>query len=146
MLALQKGNKASFEALMRKYYGRIFNFILRLVKRREMAEDLAQEVFLKIYHQTEAYHPPAKFQTWIFTLAKNLALTKDKKFLPTDENFFQEAIHSLPEDQRIAVLLLRYEKFSYEEIAESLDCSLETVKSLLSRAKETLKKELGKSQ
>ena len=148
MLEFQKGGKASFEALTRKYYGRVFNFILRIVLRRDAAEDLTQEVFIKVYHSGDQYKPQAKFQTLVFTIAKNLALNEDKNFLPADEELardetarlVKEAIHSLPENQRIAVILRRYENFSYEEIAESLNCSTEAVKPLLSRAKETLKK------
>lgn len=151
MLEFQKGDKASFEALMRKYYGRVFNFILRIVSRRDAAEDLTQEVFIKVYHAESAYVPQAKFQTWVFTIAKNLSVNECKNPILADEKLFQnetvrmvkEAVHSLPENQWLAVILRRYEKFSYAEIAESLNCSTEAVKSLLSRAKETLKKKLA---
>lgn len=178
MLEYQKGDKPSFEALMRKYYVRVFNFILRIVQRRDAAEDLTQEVFIKVYHAGSAYRPQAKFQTWVFTIAKNLALNElrragktpvsldahfeydgdeipqqfeDKNSLSADEKLVQketarmvkDAVQSLPESQRIAIILRRYEDFSYAEIAESLSCSVEAVKSLLSRAKETLKKRLA---
>jgi len=174
MLEFQKGDKASFENLMRKYYKRVFNFIYRFVGSIEIAEDLTQEVFMKVYKKAPSYKPQAKFQTWLYTIAKNISLNelrKHKKKMisleetiesdsgeikrqfedDTSENPFQrlenkelvaiikKAINQLPENQRIAVLLHRYEQFSYEEIAQTMGCSVSAVKSLLSRAKENLK-------
>ena len=174
MLEFQKGNVASFEALMRKYYKRVLNFAYRFVGNSEVAEDLAQEVFIRVYKSVSSYKPQAKVQTWIFTITKNLSLNelrrKKRHMVSIDETFVakdndikkqfedknantprqdaenkelaqvvREAIHSLPEKQRIAVILRRYEGFSYGQIAETINCSEKAVKSLLSRAKEGLK-------
>ena len=172
MLECQKGNKASFETLMHKYYSRVLNFIYRFIGRKDVAEDLTQEVFIKIYQSISSYRPEAKFQTWVFTIARNLSLNElrklnrenlsideifiggveDKKILMPDKKILleekvaiiQEAIQSLPENQRTAVLLRRYEDLSYEEIAQTMNCSTEAVKSLLNRAKEHLKAKLAK--
>lgn len=178
MLDFQQGNKRAFEKLMRLYFPRLLNFIYRFIPNRETAEDLTQEVFIKVYKSAAAYIPLSKFQTWIFTIAKNISLNEirrnknsglsldeafgsekntlkdqieDKTIPCPDRNIMQEeiasavkaAINSLPENQRVAVLLCRYEKFSYKEIAETMNLSVEAVKSLLSRGKENLKGRLA---
>ncbi len=177
LLAFQKGDTASFETLMRKYYARILNFIYRFVNDRELAEDLTQEVFVRIYKSAASYHPRSKFQTWAFTIAKNTALNElrrpQKKDLSLEQSFgeeadqpkihieaqaasspdhnllqqektvlIQKAIEELPENQRLAIILQRYEEFSYEQIAQTMNCSVKAVKSLLNRAKENLKEKL----
>jgi RNA polymerase sigma-70 factor (ECF subfamily) len=177
MLEFQGGDKASFEALMRKYYPRLLNFIYRFMGSAEIAEDLTQEVFLKVYRAAAGYRPESKFQTWVYTIAKNISLNELRHHKKTpfslDEPFLSEdgpvarqledtatpradeqmlhdetaaavraAIDSLPENQRAAVILRRYEQFSYEEIAQTMRMSVKAVKSLLSRAKENLKNKL----
>ena len=178
MLEFKGGDKASFEALMTKYFPRVLNFIYRFVGNRELAEDLTQEVFIKVYHSAANYTPQAKFQTWLFTIAKNISLNeirrhkghtisldetfetdgnevkrqfedtkmanpKEELLLKEKQEIIKEAIHSLPENQRMAVLLRRYDNFSYEEIAKTLNVSVKAVKSLLSRAKENLREKLA---
>lgn len=174
MLDAQKGNTASFEALLRKYFSRIFNFAYRYLNSRESAEDIAQETFIRVHCSLARYSPQSKFQTWVYVIARNLCLNELRKNkhkaysldgmletqdgdIPTqfaDHNApdpsnelvsketlakLLEVIESLPENQRTAVLLQRFEGLSYEEIAKVLDCSLQAVKSLLNRAKESLK-------
>lgn len=178
MLEFQKGDTGSFETLLRKYFPRIFNYIYRLVGSRETAEDLTQETFVRVYRAAVSYQPRAKFQTWLFTVARNLALNElrrlkrkmvsldadregkdgrmrtqmaDPRAYPADEQLLlkerrqqiRSAIASLPESQRSAVVLRRYEGFSYEQIAQALGLSVSAVKSLLSRAKENLKERLS---
>ncbi|VAX35597.1 RNA polymerase sigma factor RpoE [hydrothermal vent metagenome] len=177
MLAFKQGDKAAFEKLMVKYFPRLLNFIYRFIKNRELAEDLTQEVFIKVYHNASAYHPKAKFKTWLYTIARNISLNEIRKnrqkMVSLDETMsssqgpmqrqvadesvqrpdeeilhkemaaaVQAAINDLPENQRTAVLLRRYEQFSYEEIAQTMKTSTKAVKSLLSRAKEKLKDSL----
>lgn len=180
MLEFQKGHRASFENLMRKYYKRVFNFIYRFTGNRESSEDLTQEVFLKVYKSGEGYHPRAKFQTWLYTIAKNTALNELRRLkrpmVSRDAGValrdgddaprqmadtgaedpaqallqkeraqaVQEAVGSLPENQRIAVILFRYERMRYEEIARAMGVSVSAVKSLLSRAREGLRQRLGR--
>lgn len=178
MIEFQGGNKAAFETLMTKYFGRLLNFIFRYTANREIAEDLTQEVFIKVYKSGPNYAPQAKFQTWLYTIAKNISLNelrknrrmtvsidqtfqhegeslrrqiKDEKVVSPDRDAMQnelmlavkKAIHELPENQRMAVILRRYDKFSYEEIAAAMETSVEAVRSLLSRAKENLKDKLS---
>ena len=179
MVEAQKGDKASFEALLRKYFSRIFNFLYRALGSREAAEDLTQEVFIRVYRALPSYRHEAKFQTWLYVIARNLAYNelrknKHKAFslenvMMTDEGevrhhfadsnavdpyrelenketlfLVQQAVNSLPENQKTAVILQRFEGMSYEEIAATLGCSAQAVKSLLNRAKESLKDRLSK--
>ncbi len=177
MLDFQKGNKASFEKLMSKYYKPLLNFIYRFVGNADTAEDLTQDVFIKVYNSVATYRPAAKFRTWLYQIARNASLNELRRnkwqTVSLDETFdtedgettrqiadpkaenpsqemtqhetaelIKDAIASLPENQKTAVLLRRYEDMSYEEIAKTMNCSLEAVKSLLSRAKENLKEKL----
>jgi RNA polymerase sigma-70 factor (ECF subfamily) len=179
MLSFQQGDKASFESLMRKYYPRLLNFIYRFLGDQALAEDIAQETFIKVYQNAGRYKPQSKFSTWLYTIAKNLSLNELRKrkqiafslnetFTDGDEEVInriedeaavypvekliseekseavKKAIDELPENQRMAIILLRYENFSYEEIAKTMGASVSAVKSLLSRAKETLRVKLLK--
>ena len=178
MLAFQKGHRASFEILLVKFYPRVLNFIYRYIGNRHTAEELTQEVFLKVYNHCAHYRPESRFQTWVYTIAKNVSLNElrrnkqtilsldepvrgedgtmqrqiaDSQAVGADEELMtqetvlmiKKAIDVLPENQRMAVILRRYENFSYEEIARTMDLSMEAVKSLLSRAKENLKVSLA---
>jgi len=179
MLEFQKGDRASFENLMRKYYKRVLNFIYRLTGNVETAEDLTQDVFLKVYKAAAQYHPKSKFQTWLYTIAKNAALNElrrrkrpvmslDAEMSSGGETFLQqtadenaqnpsdellteeraravrEAVLSLPDHQRAVVVLYRYERMSYEQIARTMGMSVSAVKSLLSRARGNLRQRLSR--
>src|SRR2546430_6610777 len=74
MLDVQAGDEQSFALLVRRYRTTLVNFLYRMVRNREQAEDLAQEVFLRVYRAREDYVPSAKFTTWLFRIATNLAL------------------------------------------------------------------------
>jgi RNA polymerase sigma-70 factor (ECF subfamily) len=174
MLEFQRGSPAAFDRLLQKYYPRVLNFICRYGVTREAAEDLTQDVFLKIYKAAANYRPRSKFQTWAFTIARNAAFNAKrsvrKDHVALEEEFdsgtgvsvrqvaddrgknasqlmvdeeerraIEAALASLPENQRTAVLLKRFEQMSYEEIAGVMNCSVMSVKSLLNRAKETLR-------
>lgn len=177
MLEFKAGDQTALEALMRKYYPRILNFIYRFLGNRQVAEDLTQEVFLKVYKSAFKYTPRSQFQTWLYTIAKNTALNELRRkrglFVSTDQTFnsdgneltkeiadfetapdkdlmhkekaamIRQAIDDLPEKQRMAVILRRFEDFSYAEIAATLKVSDKAVKSLLSRAKLNLKHKLA---
>src|ERR1700736_1386348 len=74
MLDVKAGDEASFELLLQRYRTPLVNFLYRMVRNREQAEELAQEVFLRVYRAREDYVPSAKFTTWRFRIATNLAL------------------------------------------------------------------------
>src|ERR1700751_6180071 len=74
MLDVKAGRERSFELLLHRYRTPLVNFLYRMVKNREQAEDLAQEVFIRVYRARDEYVPTAKFTTWLFRIATNLAL------------------------------------------------------------------------
>jgi RNA polymerase sigma-70 factor, ECF subfamily len=177
MLDVKAGDDASFNLLLQKYRTPLINFLYRMVRDSATAEDLAQEVFLRVYRARKQYSPSAKFTTWLFRIATNLALNsvRDNRHrqmdvsidAPVEEDeaplqlparemridehmierdraeFIRQAISSLPEKQRVAVLLHKYEEMDYAEIARILECSESALKSLLFRAYETLRVQLA---
>jgi len=182
MLDVKAGDEASFELLLQRYRTPLVNFLFRMVRNREQAEDLAQEVFLRVYRAREDYVPSAKFTTWLFRIATNLALNSmrdtryqklevsidapvtvnaedgDERPLDVAEKrpnieqhlvedvrvkMIRHAINKLPEKQRAAVLLHKYQELDYTEIAKILSCSESALKSLLFRAYEALRVELA---
>jgi RNA polymerase sigma-70 factor (ECF subfamily) len=178
MLDVKAGDEASFDFLLGKYRSPLVNFLNRMVRDQATAEDLAQEVFLRVYRARHKYNPSAKFTTWLFRIATNLALNsiRDRRHqklefsldTPVDEEgsmprelpardmrideymierdraqLIQRAIGSLPEKQRVAILLHKYEEMDYVEIAGILECSESALKSSLFRAYETLRVQLA---
>jgi RNA polymerase sigma-70 factor (ECF subfamily) len=182
MLDVKAGDEQSFALLLHRYRTPLVNFLYRMVRNREQAEDLAQEVFIRVYRARADYVPSAKFTTWLFRIATNLALNsvrdtrhqrmevsldapvtvdaEDGDERPLDvaeknpnieEHLVQEAqrdmirhaIDKLPEKQRAAVLLHKYQELDYGEISKILQCSESALKSLLFRAYETLRVELA---
>jgi len=177
MLDVKAGDEASFDFLLQKYRMPLVNFLYRMVRDTATAEDLAQEVFLRVYRARKQYSPSAKFTTWLFRIATNLALNsvRDNRYhkletsldapveedeapmqlrspeMRIDEHLLEQAraeiirraIASLPEKQRAAVLLHKYEEMDYGEIAKIMECSESALKSLLFRAYETLRVQLA---
>lgn len=180
MLDVKAGDEQSFELLLRKYRTPLVNFFYRMVHDSAAAEDLAQEVFLRVHRARKEYVPSAKFTTWMFRIATNLALNsvRDNRHRQMEISMDQtvktgddeqramevpdctpsveqqllarcrsemilRAIHALPERQRAAVLLHKYQELDYDQIARILECSESTLKSLLFRAYETLRVELA---
>jgi len=179
MLDVKAGDDASFEPLLRKYRTPLVNFLYRMVRDSAAAEDLAQEVFLRVYRARKDYLPSAKFTTWMFRIATNLALNakRDGRYrqleVPVDQPadsetdlpaleiadtqptvehelitrdraaMIRRAVEALPEKQRVAVLLHKYQEMDYDDIAKVLNCSESALKSLLFRAYQTLRVELA---
>ena len=180
MLEVRDDNAAAFEELMLRYQGRLITVLEHLVGRRDLAEDLAQDVFLRVYRARKRYVPGSKFSTWLFTIANNIALnalrsrsrrrevnldnnnsansgahTIDEMaqaasgMMPTRQldkaemrDIVRQAIGSLNERQRMAVLLSKFEEMSYEDIAQTMEMSPQAIKSLLSRARVNLREAL----
>ncbi len=176
MLRVKDGDTASFTVLLERHRGPVIRFLYRMVQNRAVAEELAQEVFLRVYKARGSYEPSAKFTTWLFRIAMHLALNNLRDGRPeklqtslddgSDEslglqvpdrqptveqallnqarlNEVRQAIHELPEKQRAAVLMHKYEEMEYSQIARVLDCSESALKSLLFRAYETLRARLA---
>src|SRR3984893_6272510 len=182
MLDVKAGDEQSFELLLQRFRSPVVNFLYRMVRNREQAEDLAQEVFIRVYRARGDYVPTAKFTTWLFRIATNLALNSvrdnrhqrmeisldapviadaeegDERPLDVADKhpeieqqlgeevrrkMIRQAIEKLPEKQRAAVLLHKYQELDYNEIAKILECSESALKSLLFRAYEALRVELA---
>ena len=173
MLRFRAGDVSAFEQLMHKHQKSVINTIYRFIGNRAEAEELAQEVFLKIYNSAPNYKPKAKFSTWLYKIVTNLCLNEirrkrvetvsldDLAENPSDlidarqtspdialeKNtliaLIKRAVESLPEKQRMALILREYDGLSYKEIAEAMGCSVASVQSRLQRAKVTLKGKLA---
>jgi RNA polymerase sigma-70 factor (ECF subfamily) len=179
MLQVRADEPGAFEELVARYQHRLVAIMHHLVGNAEEAEDLAQEVFLRVYRARHKYRPRSKFSTWLFTIANNLALnslrarqrkpsvplnTRDsgplgarpQEQLVLDDGTgpvqrvqkdelaqrIREALDSLNERQRMAVVLNKFEDMGYAEIAEVMEMSAKAVKSLLSRARMNLREAL----
>lgn len=180
MLKIQEGDAFAFEELMSRNQSRVHSLLQNMVGNWQLAEDLTQEVFLRIYRARSTYSPDAPFSTWIYRIVHNIALNAIRSkhrhpellfsgasrkqtnqsssfafentllaksgLLPTrqlDQKEIQEvvrcAINSLSERQRMALLLHRFEKMSYQQIADIMSLTPQAVKSLLCRARLNLK-------
>jgi RNA polymerase sigma-70 factor, ECF subfamily len=176
MLQVKEGVAGSFELLLNKYRRPVVNYLNRMVQNKAVAEELAQEAFLRVYRARGTYEPAAKFTTWLFRIATHLALNslRDSKHQRKEQTLegdgserqplqlvdgranreeqlvaearlaaVREAIAGLPEKQRAAVLLHKYEGMDYVQIGDALGCSVSAVKSLLFRAYESLRVSLA---
>ena len=178
MLLAREGDDHAFDRLMEQNRSRVLNLVYRFIGSRHEAEDLAQEVFLKIYRSRKRYEPRARFSTWLYRITANLCLNfrrdatrRDMLKISTLEKEgeraqgildprserpdlhqsreeirkqVREALHQLPENQRMAIILAKYENLSYREIAEIVDSTEKAIKSLLHRARTTLRHKLDR--
>jgi RNA polymerase sigma-70 factor, ECF subfamily len=178
MLQLRAGNMAGFDFLIQKYRKPIIHFMYRMVHNQAVAEELAQEVFLRVYRSRETYRAEARFSTWLYRIATNLGvnyardnrqertastvyldqadaesgITPDvadttpdaESNLLRDErlNAIRQHVMALPERQRMAVLMHKYEGMDYKQIGDVLKLSESATKSLLFRAYQTLREKL----
>jgi RNA polymerase sigma-70 factor, ECF subfamily len=175
MLRVRQGDSGSFDELLRRYRSPLVKYFCRMVRDQALAEDLAQEAFLRVYKARYRYRPDARFTTWLYRIATNLALNAvrdtrgrqpqvgngrgedsetplefvdpkasvEQHLIETDRGrMIREAIEALPENQRAAVILHKYQDVDYRQIARILKVSESAVKSLLFRAYETLRARL----
>ena len=167
MLAFRRGDAAAFEALFRRWSGPLLRYLERMVRDLATAEELVQEVFLRVHRARERYQPEARFSTWLYRIATNLALNELRRprhrspHHSTDDEdgpvlragspgpddvadarrlgrAATRELESLPEKQRAALCLAAVEGLSYAEIAKALDVTEKAVKSLVHRARSTL--------
>jgi RNA polymerase sigma-70 factor (ECF subfamily) len=169
------GDHAAFRTLVERHQDAVVGTVAKMLGNSADAEDIAQQVFLRIWRHAKNYRPDAKFTTYLFTIARNLVFNESRrrsrrKEVSTEEReetshleveaspdrqpdaellqaelqrAVDAAIAALPEAQRMAVVLRRYEQMPYEEIAEVLKLSLPAVKSLLFRARAALRESLS---
>ena len=163
----QNGDRNAFSELVRVHAQGVLNVIYRLCGDAQLAEDAAQETFLRAWQNLAAYRPGTPLRNWLYRIAVNAGtdmLRKEKRVLPDDiedldltdghpgletlvsqnerTRLVQNAILSLPEASRAVLVLREYEGLSYQEISSTLDIPLGTVMSRLNYARNTLKAKL----
>lgn len=175
MVRIGAGDHAAFRHLVERHQNAVIGTVAKMLGNPSEAEDISQQVFLRIWRNAKRYRPDAKFTTYLFTITRNLVFNETrrrsrKKEVSSDEReensnhlieespdrqpdsellqaelqrAVDDAISKLPESQRMAVVLRRYEQLSYEEIAEVLELSVSAVKSLLFRARTALRESLS---
>lgn len=171
MALVKTGDHTAFNSLVQLHQSSVLGAAYRMLGSQEDAQDLAQQVFVRIWKSAPRYEASAKFTTWMFTILRNLAFNEYRRrsrhpaqsLDASAEEFGQEledqqtiaadvalgqkeleaavdaAIQALPEKQRLAVSLRRYEDLPYEEIAVILEMTVSAVKSLLFRARNDLR-------
>src|SRR5213080_183517 len=176
MRLVGRGDTTAFEELIERHQGLVTGTVARMLGSNSDVEDIAQQVFIRVWKSARRYVPRAKFTTWLLKITRNLVFNEmrrtkrrphvplqsepggedpplnDEMYLALDASLLEadlqqaieEAIQRLPETQRIALVLRRYQKLSYEQIAEVLDLSVPAVKSVLFRARTELRSRLSK--
>jgi RNA polymerase sigma-70 factor, ECF subfamily len=178
MLRVKAGDQPAFDYLVQKYRRPIVSFMYRMARNASAAEDLAQEVFLRVYRSRASYEASAKFTTWLYRIATNLAvnhardtrherpevtvsldepdeesgttlelpdghLTAEQALVQRERmQAIRSKVEALPEPQKLAVIMHKYQQMDYKQIAEVLKKSESATKSLLFRAYETLREQL----
>ncbi|MFZ0296521.1 MAG: sigma-70 family RNA polymerase sigma factor [Candidatus Sulfotelmatobacter sp.] len=178
MLRVKAGDQSAFDYLVEKYRRPLVSFMYRMARNTAAAEDLAQEVFLRVYRSRHTYEASAKFTTWLYRIATNLAVNhaRDTRHerpevtvsldepdeetgttldvadstVSAEESLVRRErmlairakVEALPERQRLAVIMHKYQQMDYKQIAEVLKLSESATKSLLFRAYETLREQL----
>ncbi len=178
MLRAKVGDQSAFEYLVQKYRRPMVSFMYRMAHNTAVAEDLAQEVFLRVYRSRESYEASAKFTTWLYRIATNLAVNHARdtrherpevqvsidepdedtgtrlevpdRSLNAEQSIMvrermmaiRQKVEALPEQQKLAVVMHKYQQMDYKQIAEVLKKSESATKSLLFRAYETLREQL----
>jgi RNA polymerase sigma-70 factor (ECF subfamily) len=171
MLRFQGGDARAFEVLVRRHRTPLFSFLLRLTRDRGRAEDLCQEAFLKVVRGAEGWAPRARFQAWLYAIARHQAVDEARRQAlrraepldapggveaasedpPPDRAadgalvrpHLEAALAALPEEQREVFLLREYAGLRFQEIAEVTGTPENTVKSRMRYALEALREELA---
>jgi RNA polymerase sigma-70 factor, ECF subfamily len=176
MQLVSAGETGAFEELVERHQRLVVGTVARMLGSNSDVEDIAQQVFLRVWKSAKRYVPRAKFTTWLLKITRNLVFNemrrrsrhaqlplqvesegeerpiRDERAAAPDASLLEQelqraietAIAQLPETQRMAVVLRRYDELSYEEIAEVLDQSVPAVKSLLFRARTELRTRLSR--
>jgi RNA polymerase sigma factor (sigma-70 family) len=176
MRLVAQGDTRAFEEVIERHQALVAGTAARMLGSNSDVEDIAQQVFIRVWKSARRYVPRAKFTTWLLKITRNLVFnelrrakrraqvplqsepgaeeiplkdetnrTPDSSLLHDElQRAIEEAIMQLPESQRMALVLRRYEQLSYEQIAEVLDLSVPAVKSVLFRARTELRSRLSK--
>ncbi len=170
--SVKEGKVQNFEILINRYKTKIINFVFRMILDYDEAQNITQEVFLKIYKNIKKYREKNNFQSFIYTIAKNMTLNyikkqnrviffsgfsrekEEEKYIRIEgtqadeiektekDKLVSEALRALNENQRLALIMKVYLGFSYNKIHEITGWSIPKIETLISRAKQTLKKKI----
>lgn len=169
---VREGSEAAFRALVERYQDRIVNLVYRYLGDQDESEDVAQEIFLKVFRKLDSFQFESSFYTWLYRIAVNAAQDRIKRrrrrqaaslddLPPVFESTASDAgpadrvvlaqevvaavrekVDELPPRYRTVVILREFEGHSYEEISRILKCSIGTVESRLFRARQRLMRKL----
>ena len=166
-----EGDEQAFEQLVQKYQQAMFNTIYRYIGNQDDVQDLAQEIFIKVWRNAAKFKGKSKFSTWLYRIVVNHCINYRRKnkrrYISLDEltekgkipesfkvepdweqrrkvELVRKAVGELPERQRMALVLAQFEDKSYKEIAEIMKVSLSSVESLIFRARSALRVKLAK--
>lgn len=165
--ACLQGKKEMFEILVSRYKNLVYSIILRMTNNAEEANDLAQEVFIKVYRNLDKYQPDYKFSTWIMKITTNLVIDARRKSKPNtisvdemliepstekgpEQGYLEQekineviaALNALPDMYKVPMILFHQQGLSYQEIAEIINEPLSKVKNRIFRARKMLKESL----
>lgn len=164
MLSVRDGRIADLAPLFERHNARLFNFYLRMTGDRRLSEDMVQDVFLRILKYRHTFRGESRFETWMFTIARNVQMDNVKRWnreqpmeRDDDDNVVEpasdatadhrydaalvrEALLRLAPDKREALILSRYEGMKYADIAAFAGCSVENVKVRVHRGLRDLRK------
>jgi RNA polymerase sigma-70 factor (ECF subfamily) len=169
-----KGDEAAWEVIVRQNWRRVFNVAYKFVGRHDQAEDLTQDIFLKVFKSLETFDRRANFQTWLVSVSRNLCIDhyrsvrKEREMLDRDDTaielasspnsdeqmavleqrdrvaLLREAMANLPQTLRTAVVMRDLQELTYQEIADKLDLPEGTVKSRINRGRNELARQIRK--
>lgn len=165
-----RGNERAFSELFNRYGDLVFGYCVKLLKDREQAEDISQEVWVKVIRNAEKYNSKGQFRAWLLQIARNACFSFFRKqkirraediedyevedvdqqsildliSIEEDRDRVKECINELPENQRVALVIWMTEDKSYEDIAKDMEVSVSSIKSLLFRSRQNLKEMLSR--
>lgn len=174
MMRVKEGDEGAFQELVERHQGMVIGTVTKMLGSTNDSEDIAQQVFIRLWKSAPRYKVKAKFTTFLYTIMRNLVYNEssrrsrkkessinereddfhlqaeDTQNKTPDDQVLQDelqaavdkAIADLPEKQRLAVIMRRYDNRPYEEIAQVLDLSVSAVKSQLFRARTVLRESL----
>ena len=165
LIEAARGEDSAFEVLVRRHYEKTFGLCWSLLHDHAAAQDATQEIFIKVYRRLESFQKNASFSTWLYRVAANHCLDILRKnrrerrepletFLDREaaatpqaaasletSDLIEKALNRLSPQERLILTLREAQGLSYEEIAQTLECSLDAVKARLKRARQGLKEE-----
>jgi RNA polymerase sigma factor (sigma-70 family) len=142
MEAVKRGELQQASVLFERYNKRVFNFLARMTMDRDVAEDLTQNVFLRVMKYKDSYKDGARFQSWIYQIARNIFSdhyhhmpdSAESELADEREKRLHKSMAKLGEEQRELLILTRFQQMKYEEVALIMDTTVANIKVKVHRA------------